>query len=404
MNKLNRYRRYGVVAGALFLLLVTAGTHSYVVTRQYAALAGQRVMAMQPRSSAVAGGEAMPPVRAPGGSILLTQPPSALVDLTGMSRSLLSGRFIDEAAAARRPFAVVIGNTSDALPQSGISQADIIYEVVAEGAATRLIGIFQDFDTARIGSVRSARDYFVDIALGYDAFFVHFGGSPQFYQALRNHRVDNIDGIRLDGGVRTSNFEAVVFWRDEARWRVARTREHSAFTGANNLLGRIERAGYREYRREDWSSPFTFFDERRSPEGSTPAEHISVSFVSNVPSVFIFDPESGRYRRYQNRVAHIDEESGYQLMADNVLVQLTNVRAIPGDGAGRRDVDIVGSGRGYLFTNGTMTPVTWSKPNVNAPTEWRFENGDKITLNMGTTWICVTNREPVVETALAVNE
>ena len=337
----------------------------------------------------------MPPVRAPEGTIVLTFPPRFIPE--GMTTNPLTGLLMSEEAALRRPFAVVINNIEAALPQYGVSQADIIYEVIAEGVTTRLIAIYQDFDSRKIGSVRSARDYFVDIALDYDAFFIHFGGSPQSYTAIRNLRIDNIDGIRHDGGVRRDNFDSVVFWRDADRWQVARLREHSAFTSAYSLLAQARRAGFRFYRDENWQSPFNFFDQRQSPPGAVPAGRISVTYVSNQPVVFVYNPLTGQYYRYQHNSPQIHGETGLQMAVDNVIVQLTNVRVIPGDGAGRRQVDVVGSGRGYLFTNGTQTPITWSKASSASPTQWFFEDGEKMTLNRGTTWINITNREPVVE-------
>jgi len=340
----------------------------------------------------------MPPVHAPAQTIVLTVPPN-FVDLTGKGFNPLTGLYICEEAAKRRPFAVVMGNSAESLPQSGISQADIIYEVISEGVVTRLIGIFQDFDTGKIGSVRSARHYFIDIALDHDAFFVHFGGSPLTFQALRDLRINNINGIQLDGGVRRDNFDSVVFWRDADRWSRAGMREHSAYTSAANLIRQAERANYRLEKNDAAAGPFAFYNSPQSPPGADEAGKISVTFVANTPVIFEYDAETRKYNRYQGSGARaqIDEETGLQLAVDNVIVQLTTVRAIQGDSEGRRNVAVVGSGEGYLFTNGTVTPLLWSKASSAEPTVWTCVNGEKLTLNKGSTWICITNREPVAE-------
>jgi hypothetical protein len=147
------------------------------------------------------------------------------------------------------------------------------------------------------------------------------------------------------------------------------------------------------------AAPFNFYARQQSPPEAMPAETIKVTYVSNTPVVFIFDEYTRKYNRHygSGRNAQIDEETGLQIAVDNVIVQLTNVRAIPNDPEGRREVNIVGSGRGYLFTNGTVVPLLWSKANSGSPTVWTFENGEKLTLNKGQTWICITNREPEIE-------
>ena len=95
-----------------------------------------------------------------------------------------------------RPYAVMINNNHAAWPQCGIGDAYIVYEIVAEGGITRMMALYKDQDTAKIGSIRSARHYFIDYAEENDAIFVHWGGSPQAYSRLNS--IDSIDGIALD--------------------------------------------------------------------------------------------------------------------------------------------------------------------------------------------------------------
>ena len=79
-----------------------------------------------------------------------------------------------------RPYAVMINNINVARPlQSGLQDAYIIYEIIVEGGITRYMALFLDQDTERIGSIRSARHYFLDYALENDAIYVHAcAGSP----------------------------------------------------------------------------------------------------------------------------------------------------------------------------------------------------------------------------------
>jgi hypothetical protein len=283
------------------------------------------------------------------------------------------------------------------MPQSGLSQADLIYEVISEGSITRIIGIFQDFNSAKMGSVRSARHYFIDIILDYDAFFVHFGGSPQAYSAIKDLRINNINGIYLDSGVRTENFSSVVFWRDAERWRKSGMREHSAFTSAEGLLRHVGEQGYRLEKNEA-APPFNFYTAKTSPSQDA-VNKISVSYGGGSPAVFEFDQSSGKYARSQfnGPKPHMDSETGQQITVDNVIVQITSVRSIQGDSEGRRDVGVIGSGGGYLYTNGSVTQISWSKSGHNSPTVWTDQNGEQLTLNKGKTWICITHKEPEIE-------
>ena len=91
-----------------------------------------------------------------------------------------------------RPYAVMINNNHSAWPQCGVQDAYLVYEIIAEGGITRMMALFKDKDTAKVGSIRSARHYFLDYVQENDAIFVHWGGSPQAYSKFGSF--DNIDG------------------------------------------------------------------------------------------------------------------------------------------------------------------------------------------------------------------
>ena len=112
-----------------------------------------------------------------------------------------------------RPVAVMLNNLKKAQPQLGnVSMADIIYEVPAEGGITRMLAVYQTLDgVGTLGSIRSARPYYIELALGHDALYVHAGGSPEAYQDLKSWKVNNIDGVN------GSASQSAVFWRDPER-------------------------------------------------------------------------------------------------------------------------------------------------------------------------------------------
>ena len=144
----------------------------------------------------------------------------------------------------RRPVLATINNHPLARPQSGISDADIIYELAAEGSVTRLLALFQSELPAEIGPIRSARDYFVHIAKGLDAFYVAHGYSPDAKQLLKNVYVDNVNGMQYDG---------TLFWRSKDR-----KAPHNSYISGENILAAEEKTN--SSMEIDKMPPFSFHE------------------------------------------------------------------------------------------------------------------------------------------------
>ena len=145
----------------------------------------------------------------------------------------LTGLPCQEDLSGKRPAAVMLNNLKAALPQQGNGQADIIYELLAEGGITRMLAVYQDpSQLGLVGSVRSARQYYWEIAKGHDAVFIHAGGSPEFYNTKNSRGLFTVDGVN---GYYSSK-EAGMFWRD--RQRVAGHEfgfEHSLLTSGQAI-------------------------------------------------------------------------------------------------------------------------------------------------------------------------
>lgn len=294
--------------------------------------------------------------------------------------NLLTGEELQNAElSARRPIAIVINNVKEALPQNGIAQASLYYEILSEGNITRIIALFQDFDAAKIGSIRSARDYFLDFSFDHDAIFVHHGGSNLAYAAIKSQKADNIDGMKFDG---------TIFWRDAERQRV-NGYVNSSVTSAANIFTQIENYGYRLNKADGYEGMFAFYDAPSNVKNAERSENVTVNYISSTKAGFIYDRETKKYAKFWNGKDQIDVETGEQLRVTNVLVQLANMYEIPGDTADRRAAELIGSGTGFLATNGTYTPVKWKKNSLKEPTVWTHEDGTPLTLNVGKTWISV---------------
>lgn len=299
--------------------------------------------------------------------------------------SVLTGLRIYEGYAARRPLAVVINNIRCALPQSGIASADIVYEVLTEGDVTRLVAIFQSYFPEKIGSVRSARDYFIDFAFNHDAVFVFHGASPSGHGRIRSTGITNMDGGRLEGS---------VFWRDRTfpEWALntgTRAVEHSSYTGRQQIKVHVESNEIRNLMDGDFAFGFSFAPHSEGSESLGQAHRIVVPFSANYTRTFIFDEEYGHYLVENREGALRDAETEEQVTTANILIQLTSMHIIAGDYEGRRNVRTVGEGRGYLVTGGKHYLVRWEKESHTTPTRWFFEDGLPLTLTPGSTWICV---------------
>ncbi|MDR1664744.1 MAG: DUF3048 domain-containing protein [Clostridiales bacterium] len=345
--------------------------------------------------------------------------PLSLAELEqqGLTLSRLTGLPIPMEDANRRPVAAVINNHNSALPQSGISQADIIHEVLAEGEITRLVAIFQSFGAEKIGPVRSAREYFADIATDYDAIFVHHGGSPSGYTRLRNLGINRLDGLTLEG---------TYFWRDRTYpdWdaeRAGRTRsmEHSSYTSAALIKTASGTMGFRETLYEDAYLGF-IFDTRGggakdaddaekiaagngsaadlAPAADFSAREVRVPFSNSYVRTFVYDGETGLYAVYNQSGAHMDALGRVPMQVKNILIQSVSMRLVPGDTEGRREVGVIGSGTGLLINGGAYREVRWEKKDQDSPTVW-YDGGDgmPLLLQPGRTWICMFQQNGEVE-------
>ncbi|MEC2346879.1 DUF3048 domain-containing protein, partial [Paenibacillus barengoltzii] len=105
-----------------------------------------------------------------------------------------------EEPLTRRPLAIMINNAPAARPQSGLIDADVVYEVLAEGGVTRLVSIFHSqADNAKIGPIRSIRPYMIDLGESYHGVLVHAGASNEAFAILQRQHKEDLDEITNAG-------------------------------------------------------------------------------------------------------------------------------------------------------------------------------------------------------------
>src|SRR5574344_382712 len=276
-----------------------------------------------------------------------------------------------------RPFAVMINNLDTARPlQSGLQDAYTIYEIIVEGGLTRYMALFLDQNTARIGSIRSARHYFLDYALENDAIYVHHGQSPQAQEDFSNLGVDRI-----------AVNESTTGWRDAYLRKQGYAYEHTLFTSIEKLKNGV--GSKRTERKNNLLFSYSIDPiDLSKKESATAANNVSIRFSNNVTSSYVYDANNGYYNRFVNGKEHKDYVTGLQYHFKNIITyQVTNYTLDDSENKGRQGIDNLGSGKGYYISNGYSVPITWEKKTRSSQTIYKYLNGDQVILNDGNTFI-----------------
>lgn len=281
-------------------------------------------------------------------------------------------KIIDEDSKTR-PIAIMINNHHSAWPQSGLQDAYLVYEIVAEGGITRMLAIYKDATTEKIGSIRSSRHYYLDYALENDAIYVHFGWSPQAQQDIKTLGINNINGM-ADAG----------FWRDK---NLKRASEHTAFTSIEKLNEVIKKKGYRDESSRDTLLDYSIDEiDLSTMEGAIKADDITIKYSTYHTTSYKYDSKNKVYLRSMSGKENIDLVTGKQYTVKNIITYKLKNYSL-GDAKGRQELENIGKGEGYYITDGYAVPITWEKTSRSAQTVYRYKNGKEIKVNDGNTYI-----------------
>ena len=272
-----------------------------------------------------------------------------------------------------RPYAIMINNVAGARKlQSGLQDAYIIYEMMVEGGITRYLALFLDQNTERIGSIRSARHYYLDYALENDAIYVHHGYSPQAREDWNSLGVDRIEVN-----------ESTTGWRDKS---ASKTYEFTLFSSIEKLNKGL--GSKRTERNNDLLLNYSADEVDLSQlEGAIPANKLNIKYSGNTNNNYDYDKDNKFYLRSVNNKSQDDYVTGKQLTVKNIIVYSIKYSGISGDDKGRQTIDNIGEGNGYYISNGYAIPITWSKKSRKSQTIYRYNNGQEITVNDGNTFI-----------------
>jgi len=293
--------------------------------------------------------------------------------------------------AKERPIAVLINNFSAARPQSGLTNADVVWEVLAEGGITRLVAVYQSTDAMEdtIGPIRSNRAYLIDIADTYGAIVVHAGGSPEAYGILQKQGKPYLDEITNAGP---------YYWRSKDR-----KAPHNLYSNLGKMHDGAEKKGY--YKNEFPVATYPFTEEGAitgsAEAAAVPATNIDITFLMQSYKVgYIYDEASGLYKRSINGEPHIDLNNNEQLTATNLVVFETGHKTL--DNVGRLAVDLQSGGSGYLFQKGKRIDIEW----VRSPDGMvRFsKDGSEVAFLPGKTYIHIVPNKPALADHVVLNQ
>ena len=281
-----------------------------------------------------------------------------------------------------RPIAIMIDNHIDAMPQAGLLEADIVYEIIVEGGETRLMLILQDKDLDKVGPVRSARHYFLDYALENDAIYVHYGWSPQAQSDISSLGVNNINGIYES---------SESFWRVQDKYA-----PHNAVTSTENIRKIADRKGYRVT--TDKEPVLNYVVAEVNLEEGKVANSVTIPYSYANTVEYEYDEDLKEYVRYSRGKKQVDWDTGKTVTTKNIIIEkVENWTLNDGTNKGRQTIDNIKEVDGYYITNGKSIPITCTKTSRSSQTIYKDLEGNEIDVNDGKTFIQICPEDADVE-------
>lgn len=329
--------------------------------------------------------------------------------------SYLTGEQVPASYGRKRPVAIMLENTPDALPQYGIGNADVVYEAMVEGSITRLMGIFENYqDLDRIGTIRSCRPYFVYFAREFNAYYAHYGQVVYAVPILQLPTTADIAGLPYgeDGQDYTLNDGSSAFWRIDNR-----PAPHNVVTNYQNIQDVVAKSGWSTDYASGYTGHYQFAQDGQEVnlENGQIAKVVIPGFTYN-HARFDYNESDKLYYRSEFGDPQVDGSTGSQLAYKNIIIQecpstMFDEKYLWTDptGAGQ-------GGSGWYITNGRAEKITWQKENWSADdpvettvssanvsfdvrecdfnvTRYYDANGNQITLNPGKTFVEIVRNQ-----------
>lgn len=258
---------------------------------------------------------------------------------------------------ARKPvFGIIIGNCKRARPPSGLARASLVYEFEVEGRITRLLALFSELPT-KVGPIRSAREHSAILALENDLAFVYASANWRVLEKINAWNFNDINALRT---------QKSGFWRDQSRWA-----PHNLYVNLAALS------------KETTTPSRTVVKPIYLGRSGEPVSVVSLEYGPNHRIRYVYDPGRKTYRRYLNGQIQRDT-SGAIIRVRNIIIQYVPHTV---DRWGTPRPNLVGEGRIDFHSQGYHFRGTWRKESLGGTTSFYFQDGQKISLPYGKTWI-----------------
>lgn len=288
--------------------------------------------------------------------------------INNLPKSPLSG--INCENSDKRPIAVMIASDPITRPLSGISQADIVFEIpVTPSGLTRIMAVYQCEEPDEIGSVRSAREDFIPLAASLGVIYAHWGGEREALTRLNNHIIDNIDAMK---------YENVYFYR-----KTGIPQPHNGFTDFERLARAAEDLNYSN---KNTFSGYIHSDKDLSKNILNLADTISINYPSPSDVVWTYNKDNNTYQRVRGGKPEIDKNNSNQVTANVVIVMKTTSTYLSKD---YLSVTVTGQGDATIYQKGIQINGRWEKDPSQLASKLFFydTNGKEIELTPGKIWV-----------------
>ena len=291
----------------------------------------------------------------------------------GLPKSSISGIACEN--ANRRPISIMLATDPETRPLSGIGEADMVFEMpVTPNGITRIMTVFQCQDPIEIGSIRSARNDFIPLALGLGSIYVHWGGEKEALQKLNGHIIDNIDAMKYEG---------TVFFRKKGV-----PMPHNGFTDLGKVIDQVEKLNY------GLQNTFSgYLHDEREPKKSISniAEEVKIDYAVPYNVQWIYDGQSSEYKRLRDSKPEMDRNSNKQVSVRVVVIMKTKSKYLNKDYI---SVDTQGSGEAVIYQGGIMLTGKWQKDPLAPDSKLYFydNGGEEIKFLPGKIWVEITTK------------
>jgi len=268
----------------------------------------------------------------------------------------------------------IVENSVDARPQSGLNSADIVYETMAEGGIPRFIALYQKNDVQKIGPIRSARSYFLDISKEYNLPFAHCGGSQEALDMISNEKLMSMNEMT----------NASTYWRDSIR-----KAPHNLYTSTQKLRELVKSKKFEYKPIVNLKFNKIYWNNTKLSKATNVLLKVNKYYNTN------YTFKNGFYLKSMDGKPSTNKDDNLPLAFKNIVVQITSIKT-QADG-NHLDIELVGSGNGYVISNGKFVKMHWNKETVTSQTILTDDKGNDLPLNPGNTWWNIVDKSTVVD-------